>query len=540
MDFDAIVIGAGVAGLYQLHKLRQLGLSVRVIEAAPEVGGTWYWNRYPGCRFDSESYSYAYSFSRELLDEWNWSELYAGQPETFRYLQHVADKFDLRRDIQLNTRVKSARYDRDTNLWTVETDTAETLSARYLITAVGILSTPLVPDFPGRDSFAGTSFHTSFWPDDLDLAGKRVAVFGTGATGVQVIQTIAPIVGSLTVYQRSGNWTKPLRNRPITPEEMAQIKADYDKIFAHCRATAAAFVHDWHPVNTFDVSDEEREAFYQRRYDESGFGFWLGSFQDLAVNPAAAKSAQEFLAKKIRERVKDPGVADLLTPKDHLFGSKRVPLETNYYEAYNRDNVELVDLKTNPVDRITPRGVVTGGVERDFDVIIYATGFDAFRGALDRIEFHGAEGQTLREKWSTGIATYMGLQVHGFPNLMTILGPQNGGSYCNLPRCIEQNVEFITDLIAYMREHGYDRVEPTPEAEAEWTRSAHELAEGLLAMQIDSYMNSANTRGSGAASRREILVYAGGQANFRVFCDEMVAQGYRGLSLTRHQQVQPA
>ena len=532
MDFDAIVIGAGVAGLYQVHSLRKLGLSVRAFDAAPEVGGTWYWNRYPGCRFDSESYTYGYSFSPELLEEWDWSELFAGQPETYRYLQHVADRFDLRKDIQLDTRIVSARYDAQANLWTIETADGERFSARFLITAVGILSAPIMPDFPGQDSFGGASFHSSFWPEGLDLAGKRVAVFGTGATGVQVIQSIAPIVGQLTVYQRSGNWTKPLRNRPIDKQEMDEIRSRYPEIFARCRATAAAFVHDWTPQNTFDASDDEREAFFEQRYAEPGFGFWLGGYQDLAVNPAAAKAAQDFLVRKLRQRVNDPAVAELLCPTDHLFGSKRVPLETRHYEAYNQDNVELVDLKSEPVERITPAGVVTGGVERAFDVIIYATGFDAFRGALDRIEFHGLDG-TLREKWAPGIATYMGLQYRGFPNLLTILGPQNGGSYCNIPRCLEQNVEFIAALIEHMRENGLDRVEPVVEAERAWTQSAHDLSQGLLAMEIDSYMNSANTQHSGAPKRREILVNAGGQNAFRQFCDDMVAEGYRGLELSR-------
>lgn len=534
MDFDAIVIGAGISGLYQLHSLMKLGLSSRVLEAAPDLGGTWYWNRYPGCRFDSESFSYGYSWSRELLEEWNWSELFAGQPETYRYLQHVADKFDLRKHIEFNSRVRSASFDEDANLWTVETEDGRTVTARFVVTGVGILSAPVMPEFPGRESFAGRSFHTTQWPDDLDLTGLRVAVFGTGATGVQVIQTIAPIVGQLTVYQRSGNWTKPLRNRPLDEAEMGEIKARYPEIFARCRSTAAGFIHDFEPRNTFDVSEEERQAFYEEAYADPGFRFWLGGFQDVMVNEEAAREAEKFLIGKIRERVKDPKVADLLIPKDHPFGAKRVPLETNYYEAYNRPNVELVDLKTTPVERITPRGVVTGNItgseEREFDVIIYATGFDAFRGALDRIEFVGVGGQRLADKWSDGVKTYLGMQVSGFPNLLSIIGP-HGGTFCNVPRCIEQNVEFITGLIAYMRRHGYARVEASEAAETEWTQTVLAGAEPLVIMKYDSYVTSKNSEVLGH-KKKEILAYVGGQPEFIRICDEVAANDYRGFIMS--------
>lgn len=534
MDFDAIVIGAGFAGMHQLYTLRDtLGMTVRVFESGPEVGGTWFWNRYPGCRFDSESFTYGYFWSPEVLQEWNWSELFAGQPETQRYTSYIADKFDLRKDITFDTRVRSARYDASENLWTVETETGDTATARYVITAVGILSTPIIPDFPGRDSFAGHSFHSYEWPEGLDVTGKRVAVIGTGATGIQIIQTIAPRVGHLTVYQRSGNWTKPLRNRAIPQSEMDAIKANYPQILDRCKTTAAAFLHDWHPHNTFDVSDEEREAFFEKQYAAAGFGFWLGGFQDLGVDMAAAKAAEDFLVKKIRARVNDPKVADILIPDDHPFGAKRVPLETNYYEAYNQANVDLIDVKSTPIERITPSGIVVAGEERAVDIIVYATGFDAFRGALDQIDFYGIDGVNLREKWDAGIATYMGLMVNGFPNLLTILGPQNGGSYCNIPRCLEQNVEFITEVIAHMKERGYDRIEPTAAAERAWSEEAVALAAPLIAMQYDSYMNSANTRRSGT-KKREILVHAGGQHNFRKFCAEIAGEEYRGYHLSAH------
>ena len=531
MQFDVIVIGAGMAGLYQLYSLREQGMSVRVLEAGPEVGGTWYWNRYPGARFDSESFTYGYSFSQEVLEEWEWTELFAGQPETLDYIRHVADKFDLRRDIDFDTRVASAAYDEAENCWTVITEDGRSRSARYVIAAVGPLSAPNMPAFPGQETFAGTSFHTLHWPEDLDLAGRRVAVIGTGATGIQIIQTIAPDVEKLTVYQRGGNWAKPLWNRPIDESEMRDIRHRYPEIFNRCKSTAAAFMHDMSPVNTFDVSDEERQAFYEQQYALPGFAFILGGFQDVAINERAANAAGEFLAAKIRARVNDPKVAEVLIPTDHPVGAKRMPMETNYYETYNRDNVELVDLRATPVERITEHGIVTGGTEREFDVIVYATGFDAFRGGLDRIEFRGIDGQRLVDKWAEGVSTYLGFQYHGFPNLFAILGPLNGGSFCNYPRCIEQNVEFLTGLLSFMRDHGYDRVEPSIEAESAWTQSARDLAAPLVASRYDSYANSANTQASKTAAR-EMLVYFSGQKVFRDVCREVIDEGYKGFEFS--------
>jgi cation diffusion facilitator CzcD-associated flavoprotein CzcO len=507
-------------------------MSVHVLEAGEDIGGTWYWNRYPGCRFDSESYSYCYSFSPELLQEWNWTEHFAPQAETLRYLNFVVDKLDLRRSIEFKARVKCATYDSRDNVWIVETEDGRVRKGRFLITAIGILSAPVIPEIPGRENFHGPSFHTADWPKTpLDLNGLRVAVIGTGASGVQVIQEIGKIVGHLTVFQRGGNWCAPLKNSPIEKNEMERIKASYPDIFARCRDTPAAFLHGWDERSALDVSDEERDQFYQKLYDEPGLGIWVGNFHDIFTNERAAATAGDFMAKKIRQRVKNPQVAELLIPKDHLFGTKRVPLETDYYETYNRENVELVDLKSTPIECITRSGIVYGGKERPFDVIIFATGFDAVRGAFDRIEFNGVGGRSLYEKWLDGPQTYMGLQIHGFPNLMTLVGPHNGATFCNIPRCIEQNVEFVTAMLQYMRKHGYDRVEAAESAEQSWTARVYEVAAPLVLNKVDSWLTSANARLPGERKRR-LLLYAGGQQDFREYCANVVSNDYEGFEMT--------
>ena len=393
LDYDAIIVGAGMSGLYQLYRLRELGLRVRVFEAGTNVGGTWYWNRYPGARFDSESYSYGYSFSKELLEEWEWSEHFAGQPETLRYLNYVADKFDLRRDIQLQSRVVAAIYDQDTPSWTITLEDGNRFRARFLITAIGPLSTPTLPRIEGRDSFEGQSFHTARWPrEPVDFAGKRVAVIGTGATGVQTIQTIAGEVGHLTVFQRTPNWCAPLHNGKIDEDAQKRIKAGYPEMFARCQETFACFIHTPDSRGAFEVSDEEREAFYEKLYAERGFGIWQGNFRDILIDRKANATISDFVARKIRERVKDPKVAEKLIPKNHGFGTRRLPLETFYYEVYNRDNVELVDIVETPIERITPKGIKTNAQEYAFDIIIFATGFDAITGAFDKIDFRGVDG----------------------------------------------------------------------------------------------------------------------------------------------------
>jgi len=529
--FDAIVIGAGMAGLYQLYRLRQLGFSVRVFEAGGGVGGTWYWNRYPGARFDSESYSYGYSFSPELLEEWDWSEHFSAQPETLRYLEHVAEKFDLRRDIVFDSRVASAAYDDARDEWEVALESGERARARFLITAIGPLSAPVMPDIPGVESFLGEAYHTGRWPHHpVDFAGKRVGVIGTGATGVQVIQEVAKTAGHLTVFQRSPNYCAPLLNRPIDAETQREIKATYPEIFERCLESHGCFLHKADPRKAMEVTAEEREAFYEKLYGEPGFGIWMGNFRDILVDQDANDTISDFVRRKIRERVKDPEVAERLTPRDHGFGTRRVPLETRYYEVYNQDNVRLVDLRETPIARITPKGVETTAEEHALDVIIYATGFDAITGSFDRIDIRGQGGQRLRDKWADGPKTYLGIQAAGFPNLLTLVGPHNAATFCNIPRCIEQNVEWVTALLAHMRERGYRRVVPTEEAEAAWTAHVLELAERMLFTRVDSWFMGINKNIPGK-NKRTFLLYSGGAPAYRARCDEVAARGYEGFLL---------
>ena len=530
--FDAIVIGAGIAGMYMLYRLRELGLSVRVFETGSGVGGTWYWNRYPGARFDSESYTYGYSFSEELLQEWDWSEHFAAQPETLRYLNYVADKFDLRRDIRFNSRVVAARFDEATRRWEVALESGDRAAARFLITAIGPLSADTLPRIPGVESFRGQSFHTYRWPHDpVDFTGRRVAVIGTGATGVQVIQTIAPLVGQLTVFQRTPNWCTPLHNRPITEEEQRRIKAGYPEMFELLRRTPGCYIHNPDPRGTFEVTEEEREAFWEKLYSEPGFGIWMGNFRDVLTDPKANALLSDFIARKIRQRVKDPKVAEMLIPKCHGFGTRRVPQETGYYEAFNLPHVRLVDVKATPIERITETGIRTSDAEYGFDIIIYATGFDAITGSFDRIEFRGTGGQRLKDKWKDGPRTYLGLMSEGFPNMLTLVGPHNASTRCNIPRCIEQNVEWVTGLMRYLRDRGLTRFEATAEAEADWSRHIEELAEGMLYTQVDSWATGINRNVEGKDVRR-ILQYQGGAPAYRARCDEVAAQGYAGMVLS--------
>ncbi len=484
--YDAIIIGAGIAGLYQLYRLRELGLSVRVFETGSGVGGTWYWNRYPGARFDSESYTYGYAFSQELLQEWDWSEHFAPQAETLRYLNHVADRFDLRRDIQFDSRVAAAAFDEAGRFWKVTLDGGEHFFARFLITAIGPLSAYTLPRIPGVDSFGGQSFHTYRWPHEpVDFGEKRVAVIGTGATGVQVIQTIAPLVGQLSVFQRTPNWCTPLHNRKITEEEQRKIKAGYPAMFELLRRTPGCYIHDVDPRGTFEVTAEERERYWEKLYREPGFGIWMANFRDVLTDPEANALFSAFVARKIRERVKDPAVAEALIPKCHGFGTRRVPQETGYYEAYNLPHVRLVDTRKEPIERITETGIKTSAADYPFDIIIYATGFDAITGAFDRIEFRGAGGQRLTDHWASGPRTYLGLMSAGFPNMFTIVGPHNASTRCNIPRCIEQNVDWVTDLMRYASERRITWIEATPEAEADWSRHIEELAAGMLYTHVE-------------------------------------------------------
>jgi len=530
IDHDVILIGAGVCGIYQLYRLLGLGLDVTVLEAAEGPGGTWYRNRYPGCRFDSESWTYGYSFSKELLEEWDWSQHFAPQPETLRYLEYVIDKFDLRRHMQLGARVERAAWDEPSRTWTVEVADGRRLRSRFLFTAVGMLSAPTLPEIEGRERFEGPSFHTCDWPaEGVELAGKRVAVIGTGATAVQLIPAIAPEVARLTVFQRRPNWCAPLHNRPIPKEEMARIRASYDDIFARCARTPGAFVHGPLRQRFRDCSPEERRAIWEDLYASPGFGIWLGQFREVLMEDEANAEFSAFIADKIRQRVHDPEVAEKLVPKDHGFGVQRVPMETGYYEAYNRDNVRLVDLGETPIERITATGIETSAGSLEFDVIVYATGFDAITGAFDRMRIEGVGGRTLRDKWADDAVTYLGIQVSGFPNLVILAGPTSASASTNYPRAIEDIVDWASGLMRHARDHGVTRIEALPEAEREWTAHVAELYSGLLLRRARSWFTGYNANVGRTAVRH--LIYNGGAPRYRERLAEVAAEGYAGFRM---------
>ncbi len=584
--YDAIIIGAGVSGLYQLHRFVQLGLSALVIEAGTDVGGTWYWNRYPGARFDSESYSYGYSWSDELLEEWDWQERFSAQPENLSYLRHVADRFDLRRHIRFGTFVTGASYDTDRSRWrvtarpanadggehrragpasgiagdhggdgtTIEVEDVE-VEARYLVTAVGPLSVPVYPTIDGRDRFGGRSWHTSHWPRNGDgstdtgpLAGKRVAVIGTGATAVQLIPEVAEVAGQLTVFQRTPNWCAPLHNGPIPPEEMAEIKTRYREIFDTCDGTFAGFLHVPDRRKALECTPEEREELWERLWGEPGFGIWMANFRDVLVDEEANGLLSDWVAGKIRQRIDDQAIADRLIPTDHGFGTRRVPMETNYYEVYNQPNVELVSLIETPIVEITTTGIRTAAatgdsaddaktgdgygdaehVDREFDVIVYATGFDAVLGGFSRLDIRGVDGVALADVWADGPRTFLGLQVSGFPNLFTLVGPNNASTFCNMPRCIEQNVDWVTDLVAFCEREGLTRAEPTEEAMAAWGEHVVTSGERMLFTKVNSWFTGVNSNLEGR-DRRQFLLYAAGLPAYREWADDVAANGYDGV-----------
>jgi len=516
-DYEAIIIGAGVCGIYQLYRLDGLGVSTTVLESGSDLGGTWFWNRYPGARFDSESITYGYSFSEELLQEWHWKERFSGQPENLRYLNYVVDKFDLRKYFQFGVTVEMAEFDDEATLWRLHLDDGRELTCRFLITAVGLLSAPTLPRYEGLDRFEGQSFHTYNWPEEpVQLGGKRVAVIGTGATGVQVIGEIADKVGDLTVFQRRPNWCAPLHNAEISAEEMEEIKAKYDEIFAICARTPGGFIHEPDRRPFYEVSREERLAKWEKLYGEPGFGIWLANFRDIFMDEEANAEFSEFIADKIRSRVDDPVVAEKLIPKDHGFGVQRVPMETRYYEAYNRDNVHLVELQETPIQEITAKGIRTTDREYEFDIIVYATGFDAVTGAYDRMDIRGVGGQTLKEKWADGPVTYFGMQVSGFPNMIMPTGPQSGSASTNFPRGIELGVDWAMDLLQYMWKHDYTREEATPEAEAEWAAYVQKLYGMMLMRKAQGWFTGYNSNVEGHEQGKiRYLVFNGGTPKFR-------------------------
>ncbi len=528
-DLDVIVVGAGVGGLYALHKLRRQGLKVRVFEAGDDVGGTWYWNRYPGCRCDVESMEYSYSFSNDLQQEWVWPERYGTQPEILRYVNHVADRFDLRRDITFKTRVTSASFEPKSARWSIVTDTGERVSAPYCIMATGNLSTPRKPNYPGLDGFKGRWFHTGLWPHGgVDFTGQRVGVIGTGSSGVQSIPHIAAQARHLHVFQRTANFSLPARNAPLDPEREAEHKAEYPERRRAAYDTPFGIAGYPPPTHSaLDVPDEERRSIYEAKWGEGGSISYLYAFTDLLTSKAANDTASEFVREKIRAIVKDPKAAALLCPNDHPIGTKRLILDTNYYETYNRPNVTLVDVRSNPIQAITPSGLTTSAASYELDTIVFATGFDAMTGAMKEIDIRNQNGVTIAEKWADGPRTYLGIMAAGFPNLFMITGPQSPGDKSQMILSCEHHVDWIADCIKHLGERQLRRIEPDQAAETAWVMHNNEVADATLYPLANSWYTGANIPGK----PRVFMPYVGGVTAYKKKCDEVVANGYAGFSL---------
>ncbi len=526
-DIDAIIVGAGFAGLYMLHRLRGLGLSARIIEAGSGVGGTWYWNRYPGARCDTESMQYSYSWSADLQQDWHWSETFAGQPEILKYANHVADRFDLRRDITFDTRVVAAIYDEGEDRWQILTDGGEAISARFCIMATGCLSNARLPEFDGLGSFQGATYHTGHWPHDgVDLTGKRVAVIGTGSSAIQAIPEIARQAAHVTVFQRTPNYSIPARNGPMTAEHEQWWKSDYDAHRAKAREARNGILADPNDVSALAVSPEERQKNYEARWITGGTTF-MASFNDLITNKAANDTAAEFVRQQIRAIVRDPVVAERLAPKDYPIGTKRICADTAYFETYNRPNVTLIDIRNAPIERITPTGLVTGGQTTEVDTIVFATGFDAMTGALLKIDVQGRNGQSLRKKWEAGPRTYLGLTTAGFPNLFMITGPGSPSVLSNMIVSIEQHVDWLTECLSHMLARQFAVIEPTPAAEDDWVAHVNEAANRTLYPSAASWYMGANIPGK----PRVFMPYIGGVGTYRRECAAVAAEGYVGFRM---------
>lgn len=534
VDHEVVVIGAGITGIYQLHRLREAGFSVRVLEAGGGVGGTWFWNRYPAARFDSESYSYGYFFSKELLAEWTWKEHFAGQPEIEEYLNHVVDRFGHREHIQVNAYVEGMTFDPDTSSWSIRVRGGDVVTARFVVAATGILSVPFHPDIDGKADFRGEAYHTGEWPQEpVDFAGKRVAVVGNGSSGVQIIPAIADRVESLTVYQRTANWCAPLNNSAIGSDEHVDIRARYDQLYARCNQTFFGFLHDALPVNTFDVSEEERLAHYEDVWSDRGHSALCGNFADTMSNPDANAEFSRFLAGKIRSLVDDPDTAEKLIPKDHGFGMKRPPLVNGYYETFNLPHVELVDLRATPIVRVVETGIETSDALREHDMIIWATGFDAVTGALTRMNIEGRGGAVLRETWADGPRTFLGIASPGFPNLLFAGGPQGTGG--NIPRSTEIHVDFVTRFLVHAREHGIVQLEAESDAAEAWTEHVNEGVGKMLVAESNW------TWGSNIPGKpKQPLMYRSGLPVYRQKLRDVEELDYRGFRVTTAATVDPA
>jgi cyclohexanone monooxygenase len=527
-DFDVIVVGAGFAGLYLNYSLRKKGFRVRVFEAGPDVGGTWLWNRYPGARCDVESIIYSYSFSKELQDEWSWSEKYATQSEILAYIHHVADRFDLRRDMQFNTRITAASFDESAGQWTVVSGTGERHTARFVVMATGALAVPKPIDVPGLDSFKGNWFHSTDWPvQGVDFTGKRVGIVGTASTGVQMIPLIAQQAKHLTVFQRTPNFVLPAGNRTVSDEERQQIREIYPQIREKTRYSNGGSHYDFNNVSALNVTQEERELKYEETYRIGGLAF-LGSFNDLLTNDAANQTAADFVRAKIRSIVTDPQTAETLCPQDYPLGARRLCIGTDYFDTFNRDNVTLVDLKRTPIDTICAEGVQTADRLHSVDTLIFATGFDAITGALARIDITGRGGLTLKDKWKDGPRSYLGLTTAGFPNLFITTGPGSPGSLTNVVVAIEQHVDWILACMSVMKERNETVIEATEAAETAWSAKVAALSQMTLHRKANSWYTGANIPGK----PRVFMPFVGGFGNYRRICDTVVANDYEGFVRT--------
>jgi len=525
---DVVIVGAGFAGMYMLHRVRGLGMSAEVFEAGAGVGGTWYWNRYPGARCDVESMQYSYSFSPELEQDWQWSELFASQPEILRYANHVADRLDLRRDMRFETRVTDALFDEAAHRWAVRTDRGEQVSARHCVMATGCLSTARVPDFEGLASFKGRTYHTGHWPHEgVDFTGQRVGIVGTGSSAIQAIPVIAAQAAHLTVFQRTPNFSIPSRNGQMTADYEQPWKANYSHRRDQARDARTGILNDPNDKSALEVSDSERQREYEARWAAGGTSF-MAAFNDLIFNRQANDTAAEFVRNQIRGIVRDQAVAELLAPQNHPIGTKRICVDTDYYQTYNCENVTLVDVKSAPIAAITPTGLRTKHRDYEFDSIVFATGFDAMTGALTRVDIRGRNGLALRDKWEAGPRTCLGVMTAGFPNLFMITGPGSPSVLSNMIVSIEQHVDWIGDCIAWLRTRGLDCIEATVESEDAWVNHVNEVAFSTLYPSANSWYMGANIPGK----PRVFMPYIGGVGAYRGICADIAAKGYEGFRLT--------
>ncbi|KAJ5470970.1 hypothetical protein N7530_008327 [Penicillium desertorum] len=523
-DYDVLIIGAGMSGIFSVVRMKELGLRTKVIERGTGPGGVWYWNRYPGARFDCESYIYGFTFDRKILDEWDWKEHFSAQKDTEEYINFLVDQTGIQDAFQFDTEIKSAYWQESSRFWLLTDTTGHCYTSRFLINALGPLTAHTLPNIPGVSDYKGLSCHSSRWPkEEVSFEGKRVGLIGTGATGVQIAQEVAKTAEQFTIFQRTANWAVPMRNKALSAEDMADIRRRYTEIHTACKSSPQGFHFGPDPRNTFDIPKEEREAFWESLYSRPGLVKWVGNFKDLYRNQAANDEYSAWVANKIRQRVNNPATAEKLIPKSHGFGTRRVSLETNYFEVYNQENVRLVDLKETPIEKITEKGIKTSEEDLEFDILIYATGFNPVIGAYEDIDYQGENGLKLKEKWADGPKSYLGLNVSGFPNMFTVLGPHHAAG--NLPNSIETAVNWVHQLIKYMSERGFTYEMADEEGELEWTKHCNEVGKGLLALNVDSWQTGVNHNVPGK-QKRTIPRYFGTNIQVRQWCSEEESRGY--------------